>query len=275
MLNQTQKDQYKENGYLVIEQLFDDKQMKTLKKAANQIVDEFDPNSSSSVFSTKDADTNRDTYFLESGDKVRCFFEEEAFSNEGKLQQQKSLSINKIGHALHALHPDFIQFSQAKQIGELARDLGVVEPQIRQSMYIFKQPKIGGEIRWHQDASYFYTTPQSVVTFWFAIEDATLLNGCLQVDRRGADFPLKEVFKRDSNENTELVNLEDIPWPSDDRALPLEVKAGSLVVFNGQLPHFSDANRSEKSRHAFTLHITSAKSEYHKNNWLQAAPVHL
>lgn len=275
MLNQSQKDQYAQNGYLVLNELFSDKQMNQLKNAAMQIVEEFDPKSTRSTFSTEHADTDRDDYFLSSGDKVRCFFEDEAFSADGELQQDKALSINKIGHALHNNDPDFIEFSQAAIIGDIARDLGVIEPEIRQSMYIFKQPKIGGVIRWHQDASYFMTTPMSVVTFWFAIENATVINGCLQVQRNGANFPLKEQFKRYQDDSTELINLHKTPWPKDDEAVSLEVKAGTLVVFNGLLPHFSAANRSDKSRHAFTLHITSSVADYHPLNWLQAKPTKL
>lgn len=276
MLSQQQKRDYQQQGYIVLNELFSLAQVEQLKSAAIAIVDNFDPTSTRSVFSTKnDEKTSRDDYFLSSGDKIRCFFEEEAFSRDGELQQSKHLSINKIGHALHSLNPVFEAFCQSSLIASLAEDLGVVEPEIRQSMYIFKQPKIGGVIRWHQDATYFFTAPQSVVTFWFAIEDATVQNGCLQVDKQGANFPLKEQFKRFKDDTTELKRLENIEWPDNERALPLEVKAGSLVAFNGALPHFSEANRSDKSRHAFTLHITSAKAQYNKHNWLRAAPMRI
>lgn len=275
MLSNAQIEKYTQQGYLVLPEQFSLEEMDVLKSTALKIVDDFDPESTRSVFSTKTADTNRDDYFLSSGDKVRCFFEEEAFAEDGSLLQSKHLSINKIGHALHTLSPAFSVFSQSTEIANIARDLGVASPEIRQSMYIFKQPKIGGEIRWHQDVSYFMTKPMSVVTFWFAIEDATILNGCLQVDNQGANFPIKEQFKRYPDDSTELVTLNDVAWPTQDRAKALEVKAGSLVVFNGALPHYSEANRSDKSRHAFTLHITSAETHYDSLNWLQATPVKL
>ena len=276
MLNNQQKQDFQQQGYLVLSELFSHSQINALKAAALKIVDEFDPESTRSIFSTEtESNTNRDDYFLSSDDKVRCFFEEDAFSSSGELQQSKALSINKIGHALHVLSPEFAAFSQSKTIAKIAEDLGVASPEIRQSMYIFKQPKIGGVIRWHQDATYFFTSPQSVVTFWFAVEDATIENGCLQVDKQGADFLLKEQFKRYADDKTELLALANIDWPTQDRALPLEVKAGSLVVFNGVLPHFSEANRSNKSRHAFTLHITSAEAKYDEHNWLRAAPVRI
>lgn len=272
MLTTIQKQSYRDNGYLVLDQYFDHQQMDQLKQAANNIVAEFDPNSTRSVFSTENQSQTRDDYFLSSGDKVRCFFEEDAFDAKGDLKQEKALSINKIGHALHQLSPEFKAFSHSQKISSIATDLGLVRPQIHQSMYIFKQPKIGGVIRWHQDASYFFTTPLSVVTFWLAVEDATIQNGCLQVQVGGADMPLKEQFIRHPDDSTELKILHDMPWPTDDCAKPLEVKKGTLVVFNGLLPHFSAPNVSDKSRHAYTLHITCANTQYAKENWLQAEP---
>ena len=272
MLTTEQKKSYQQNGYLVLDQCFSEQQMGVLKNSANKIVDEFDPNSTRAIFSTEDHSKTRDDYFLSSGDKVRCFFEEDAFDNEGELKQDKSLSINKIGHALHQLVPEFKAFSHSDKVRDIALDLGLVKPQIHQSMYIFKQPKIGGVIRWHQDASYFFSTPLSVVTFWLAVEDATIQNGCLQVQSGGAPIPLKEQFLRYPDDSTELKVLHDMPWPDDDSAKSLEVKKGTLVVFNGLLPHFSAPNVSDKSRHAFTLHITCANTLYAKENWLQAKP---
>ena len=272
MLNEQQKMSYHRDGCLVLEACFSGTEMDRLKAAAAKIVDDFDPNSSRSVFSTQDQSLSRDDYFLSSGDKVRCFFEEDAFDDKGELKQDKSLSINKIGHALHVLDPVFAAFSHSAKIKDIVQALGTRQPQIHQSMYIFKQPKIGGVIRWHQDATYFYTTPISVITLWFAVEDATIQNGCIQVKKGGGETPLKEQFTRDKDDNTALRVLENTPWPQDEEALPLEVKKGSLIVFNGLLPHFSAPNVSDTSRHAYTLHITSASSTYAKENWLQAAP---
>jgi phytanoyl-CoA hydroxylase len=67
-------------------------------------------------------------------------------------------------------------------------------------MYIFKQPGIGGEVRWHQDATYFDTDPISVTTFWFALEDATLDNGCMWAEPGGHRGPMRERFLRNGDE---------------------------------------------------------------------------
>jgi phytanoyl-CoA hydroxylase len=135
-------------------------------------------------------------------------------------------------------------------------------------MYIFKQPGIGGEVRWHQDATYFDTTPISVTTFWFALEDATLENGCMWAEPGGHRSPLRERFTREGDQ-VSVEKLDNTPWPTDATAVPLECKAGSLVCFHGLLPHYSAPNRSPVSRHAYTLHVTDGRTEYSSRNWIQ------
>ena len=64
-------------------------------------------------------------------------------------------------------------------------------------------------------------------------------------------------------------SLDATPWPSEASAEPIEVDAGTLVVFHGLLPHYSAPNRSPSSRHAYTLHIVDGRAAYAKTNWLQ------
>ncbi len=59
------------------------------------------------------------------------------------------------------------------------------------------------------------------------------------------------------------------PGPRKTEAEPVEVEAGTLVAFNGLLPHYSAPNRSDASRHAFTLHFVDANAVYSPKNWLQ------
>ncbi len=268
MLTESQQEQYRRDGYVVLPDFKSADQIALLRARAEQIVDRFDPSQSRGVFTTTDQAKASDDYFLGSDNTVRCFFEEEAFAADGSLKQAKALSINKIGHAMHDLDPVFRAFSTDPKLAAVARALGLAEARVWQSMYIFKQPGIGGEVRWHQDATYFDTTPISVTTFWFALEDATVDNGCLWAEPGGHRGPLRERFLRDGA-TVRIETLDHTPWPDGRTAVALEAKAGSLVVFHGLLPHYSAPNRSPVSRHAYTLHATDARTAYSPHNWIQ------
>ncbi len=270
MLNPEQMATWQQNGFLVLPGFKSPAACAAAVARAHALVCAFQPSSSVSRFSTRDRSLVADTALLASAATVQCFFEEEALDADGRLRVPKAHSINKIGHALHDRDATFIALSHGPELAALARDLGLVQPQVWQSQLIFKQPHIGGEVGWHQDASFFVTTPQTVTTFWFALEDATLYNGCLWVEPGGQHSPLREQYACDHATGTlRMQALDRTPWPAAARAVPLPVAAGTLVVFHGLLPHCSAANRSAKSRLAYTLHVTDGLAAYAAENWLQ------
>jgi phytanoyl-CoA hydroxylase len=259
---------YHRDGYLVLENFVSSEACDGLRARAEELVRDFDPRGIISIFSTHEQTRTRDDYFLESGDKIRFFFEADAFSSDGTLRQSKEQSINKIGHALHDLDSVFDSFSRTREIENLVRDLGIDDPLLLQSMYIFKQPRIGGEVTCHQDATFLYTNPLRMVGLWFALEDATIENGCLWAIAGGHKLGLKSRFMRAEEGGTRFESFNDSPWP-EQRLQPLEVKQGTLIVLHGLLPHLSRENRSPQSRHAYTLHVIDASSEFPANNWLR------
>lgn len=267
-LTAEQLNRYQRDGFLVLENFATRAECEALQQRAAELVAEFDPQGVISIFSTREQTRQSDEYFLTSGDKIRFFFEEEAFSADGQLRQAKEHSLNKIGHALHDLDPVFSAFSRKPALADIAADLGYQQPLLLQSMYIFKQPNIGGEVTCHQDATFLYTEPMTVTGFWFALEDATLENGCLWAIPGGHKTGLKKRFSRADGGGTKFEVLDDSPW-QDELLVPLEVKAGTLVLLHGLLPHMSQANRSPKSRHAYAVHVVDGAAEYPPENWLR------
>ena len=268
MLEPEQQLAYERDGFLIIHNFKSAAELQAVIERARTIVDAFEPNAQAAVFSSVAPKLLADEALIASADQVHCFFEEEAFDAAGKLRQAKALSINKIGHALHDRDEVFSRFSRTPALAELAADLGLAQPLLWQSQLIFKQPGIGGEVRWHQDASFFVTDPITVTTFWFALEDATVDNGCLWAQPGAHRSPLRERFVRQGR-SLRMEKLDATPWPDERSAMPLPVQAGTLIVFHGLLPHHSAPNRSARSRLAYTLHVTDARAVYSAGNWLQ------
>lgn len=270
MLSTQQIAQFQEEGYLVLPDAFSPRETTSVREAALDIVADFDPEKHRTVFETTDRDAGRDDYFFDSAEAVHCFLEAGALNEGGELVRPKELAINKIGHAMHDLVPAFTEFCRLPVIVETLRDIGYRQASLWQTMYIFKQPGIGGEVRWHQDASYLVSHPPRVTGLWIAIEDAGLENGCLWVQPGGHRSPLREIYEVDWERRTgTLRTLDDTPWPAQDEAVPLEVPRGSLVLFSDHMPHYSSQNHSNRSRHALTLHVTESGAQWPEFNWLQ------
>lgn len=263
------------DGFLVVEDFASPETCAALIGRAGELVAGFDPAEAASVFSTRNQEKTSDAYFLSSGDKIRFFLEEGAFAPDGSLRQPLALSINKIGHALHDLDPVFDSFSRDPRLAELVAELGLARPLLMQSMYIFKQPHIGGEVVCHQDATFLYTDPPGVIGLWFALQDATVENGCMWALPGGHRSGLKSRFVRKPGGGVGMDVLDPTPWPGfspENGYVPLEAKAGTLIVLHGLLPHLSGPNTSDRSRHAYALHVVDAQADYPANNWLQRDP---
>ena len=268
MLSEEQVREYEKQGVLVLAGFASERECERLRARAEALVQQFDPAEVVSVFSTREQNRTTDEYFLTSGDKIRFFFEENAFRPDGTLKYAKEKSINKIGHALHDLDTVFDRFSRSEKVKELAGTIGLENSYLLQSMYIFKQPNIGGEVTCHQDSTFLYTEPIAIAGLWFALEDATIENGCLWVFPGGHRRGLKSRWRRSPDGRMEFEIFDEEPWPENE-LVPLEVPKGSLILLHGLLPHRSFENRSPRSRHAYTLHLISAAAKYPDDNWLQ------
>jgi phytanoyl-CoA hydroxylase len=139
---------------------------------------------------------------------------------------------------------------------------GIVSPNVKcmQSMLFVKGPGKAGQ-SWHQDEYYIPTRDQSLVGAWIAIDDATIDNGCLWIipgsNKTGY------MMKRVANDSKEYADVDtvDVSQYSKEQIIPVEVKSGSVVFFNGYTLHSSQRNKTtDNFRTALVNHYMSAES---------------
>ncbi|GFR47814.1 hypothetical protein Agub_g9591 [Astrephomene gubernaculifera] len=271
VLSQEQVERFHKDGFLVLERFASPADCARLRKRMEALLHEFDPKTIS-IFSTRNQTKKTDNYFLRSASDIGFFFEDKAFDETGGLRQPKELSINKVGHALHDLDPVFREFSRSPAVCNVLRSLGYKRPLPVQSMYIFKQPSIGGEVIPHQDSSFIHTSPLSCVGLWWALEDATKDNGCLWAIPGIHKEGLKRRFLLGPDDSVSF----DAPQPAYDMGafVPLECPAGTLVLLQGENVHYSAENTSPVSRHSYAMHLVEGAEgvQWSPDNWLQREP---
>jgi len=303
---------FDETGFRHVTSICNATECDAMKDQMAELVREWNPDESLDSFGTDtDQNTARGDYFLESADKIHFFAEPTALSMDGssllpEYQTNKMQALNKAGHAMHLTPGAFSTYCRSSKIRDLVTDLGWKCPVVPQSMYIFKQARTGGVVNSHQDSTFLYTTPkQSCLGLWLALDDATLDNGCLWVRPKSHKEATRRHYKRnpahfgtaavEARRNQaggdtsqpkfvmdELYN-HNVDWdgglPENDWSglldagfVPVECKAGDLLVFCGELDHLSLPNYSDHPRHTFQLHLVEgpdASVTWSPSNWLQ------
>ena len=281
-LTSEQIDKFRKDGFLVLPDFASPDEVHAMLARAATLVTEFDPSTHpKSIFSTKDQKRTSDAYFLDSGNEVSFFFEEGAFDSDGNMAVSKNHAINKLGHALHDLDPVFSSFSRSALMKALTTSLGMRKPTPVQSMYIFKQPRVGGEVSAHQDSTFLHTSPvKTCLGVWVALEDCTLENGCLWA-LPGSHFDgvkKRMLVERGENDDPEQgvtsFQGEYPDWLGETNTktkfVPLLTKAGTAVLLHGENVHYSAPNHSAVSRHAYSVHfIDQAVSTWDDTNWMK------
>ncbi|XP_035246175.1 phytanoyl-CoA dioxygenase domain-containing protein 1 isoform X1 [Anguilla anguilla] len=270
---------YQEDGYLVLEGFLDPEECDVLRERMSEIVERMDvPQHCRIQFSTvhdeqlKTQMQGNADYFITSGDKIRFFFEKGVFDEKGDFSVARECSLNKIGHALHAYEPLYKNVTHSQKVQNVVKKLGLSCPVILQSMYIFKQPGIGGEVTPHQDATFLYTEPLGrVMGLWIALEDATLQNGCLWFIPGSHKNGITRRMVRTPKGSFPLTDFVGTEQNYDDKLfVPAPVKKGGLVLIHGEVVHRSAQNVSNHSRHVYTFHIMESKdTKWSPENWLQ------
>ncbi|SDD72983.1 phytanoyl-CoA dioxygenase family protein [Niabella drilacis] len=160
-------------------------------------------------------------------------------------------------HFPHKLSPVISGFLQHPGIVKILT--AIISPNVKcmQSMLFVKAPGKKGQ-SWHQDEYYIPTRDRSLTGAWIAIDDATIENGCLWIIPGRPGYMMCRVpYNGIEYADVDTVDVEAL----GEQAIPVEVKAGSVVFFNGYTLHSSRANKTgDCFRTALVNHYMSAES---------------
>lgn len=161
-------------------------------------------------------------------------------------------------HQPHYVSPVMLDFVKHPGMADVMSKIVAPDVKCMQSMLFVKPPGFQGQA-WHQDEIYIPTRDRSLCGGWIAIDDATVDNGCLWVlpgsHKKGYLWP-----QRDHNRPEDFDSAQESYGFDDKDEVPVEVKAGTVVFFNGYLLHRSRPNKSDQYRRVLVNHYMNAYS---------------
>ena len=132
------------------------------------------------------------------------------------------------------------------------------EPFAVQTMFYFKPPGARGQAL-HQDQYYLRVNPGTCLAAWMAIDDCDADNGCIRVVPGSQEWPLLCLTEADTEVSFTDVTVD---LPPDAVELPIEMKAGDVLFFNGQIVHGSLPNTTnDRFRRALIGHYIVGEAQ--------------
>jgi len=130
---------------------------------------------------------------------------------------------------------------------------------------ILKEPRIGGAWTWHQDYGYWYNNGcllPDMASCMFAVDHATMENGCLQVLRSSHHMGRIDHIRRGDQTGADMERVNVALQRME--LVHVEMAPGSAVLFHGNTLHRSDQNISEKPRWAFICCYNTRSNDPYK-----------
>ena len=242
ILTQHQKDQFWTNGFLVVENAVNDKQLGSLKKTFSDWVEE-SRNHKDDYGKTKDGRPRFDLQPGHSSDvpglrRIQSPEEiSEVFANVMRNGRSVDMCAELIGQG--------IRFHHGKVNSKL--------------------PGTATKVNFHQDFPFEPMTNDDMITCLLFIDDVTLENGPLEVVPGTHKGPL---YSHWHNGTFTGSVSDEILAEHEDKIIRCTGKAGSVCLMHASLLHGSAPNLSNKSR---TLYI----STYYAEDAIELSPNHL
>jgi phytanoyl-CoA hydroxylase len=218
MLNPEQVEQYRRDGYLVVERVLADGQVEALRRVADDWVE-----------ASRAVAVNGDVFDLEPGHS----------HDQPQVRRIKNPALNSQVYDAVMRHPGLLDIVE-QLIGPDFRYQGT-----KMNM---KQAGSGSPVEWHQDWAFYPHTNDDILAVGVVIDDMRLDNGCLMVAPGTHRGPVL-----DHHAAGRFVGSIDPAAIDPTRCVPLEARAGAITIHHVRLLHGSAPNTSGDPRRLFLI----------------------
>jgi phytanoyl-CoA hydroxylase len=266
MLTEQERDQYREQGFLLKPGLLSAAECDALCAHVSDTI--------ASVARGEDAagtrrDLDRD-YFRETARTIGLFWEK-GTEPDRRAPEEREPCLSRLGHGLHVVDEAFRRAARHPAVADALEALIGPGVNVVQSMIIYKQPHVGGELGFHQDASYLHSEPNTLIAAWMALDDVGEENSPLLVIPGSHRLPLHAISEMGEDGRFHDRALSEVR-PDPGAGVPVLAPRGSVIFFHGLLYHGSGPNGSPRPRRAYAVHYASAASRWSPFNWIPGEP---
>lgn len=229
VLTKQQREQFFEEGCLVVENVADATWLRRLHQAMEEMVD-----------ASRSLSKDDERFVLESGHSAES----------PRLRRLASPVMH---------HETFWEFASQSASADVAADLCGPDVKFYHSKLNFKWPKGGHRFDWHQDIPAWPHTDYSPVTVGIYLEDCSTEQGPLLAIRGSHKPPMHSMYDKEGNWTLRIPE-EELPagWQND--TIELTGPAGAAVLINCRVIHGSAANSSDRMRPMLLNVYSSADS---------------
>jgi phytanoyl-CoA hydroxylase len=216
----TQIDFFKENGYLIIENIIDSDSLKYYQN----IYQDF-------LLGKIDSGKNRSDLGEQLGDN-------KAVENITQIMWPSDFVDDILAKPYH------------KNAQKIAQSLLGNDLEMDFDMLIDKAPQTNTPTPWHQDAAYWLALPDTrAVSCWMALDDATLDNGCMWYVPKSHFQPIRPHRFAGKEGGALICDC------TENEGLAIEIKAGSCILHDGRTLHYSRGNTTDSHRRAYIVNF--------------------
>lgn len=169
-----------------------------------------------------------------------------------RTQDDHRFIISESGAITFSVHlvarsPALRAFARERFFADVCADLIGPDVNLYWDQAVYKKPEKPRRFPWHQDNGYAFVEPQQYLTFWIALTDATIENGCPVV------VPGMHRHGTLAHHYVDPLGWECLRDPDPREVVAAEVEAGGVVVFSSLTPHLTGPNRTDQVRKTYIL----------------------